>query len=320
MNATMGEVCAIAGPSHDYALCGWRVASVIALPDLPRWAGDARPPDVTIAFGDVPVLDAPVLQTALVQIDAQGRARFAIDAVADYLVAHGTHITVAPRTARDDPAIRLFLLGSGLGFLCHQRGVLPLHAASVVVDGTAICFAGASGSGKSTLTDAFARRGFAILSDDVSPIDGTGAAARVLPSLRRIRMWSDSLANAGWSQDDLERCRAGLEKFSRSLHGDSLSDSVTPGAMIHLRTLTNGQDRPRFTRLRGHVATEEFRRQIYRWRSLVGMVGVPSAMARTAAAAAAFPLHFTLDRKVDYASLDSLIDEIVATVRAARLR
>jgi hypothetical protein len=262
-------------------------------------------------------MEAPVLETALVQIDALARARFAIDAVGEYLVEHGTQITIAPNTARDDPAIRLFLLGSGLGFLCHQRGALPLHAASVVVDGTAICLAGASGSGKSTLTDAFARRGYAVLSDDVSPVAVDGAAPLVLPSLRRIRMWSDSLANAGWSQAETERCREGLEKFSRSLHGDTAPDALRPGAIFHLRHSERGLP-ARFTRLRGHDALGEFRRQIYRWRSLVGMVGVPAAMARTAAAAAAFPLHFTLERPLEFSALDPLVDEIVATVRAAR--
>ena len=41
----------------DYDLCGWRVASEIALPDLPHWAGDTRPPDVTIGIGDVPTFE-----------------------------------------------------------------------------------------------------------------------------------------------------------------------------------------------------------------------------------------------------------------------
>lgn len=312
----MNELPVIDG-LHDYTLCGWRVSSEIALPDLQRWSGDARVPDVTIAFGAVPIMDAPVLETALVQIDAKARARFAIDAVGAYLVEQGARITVAPRTARDDPAIRLFLLGSGLGFLCHQRGVLPLHAGSVVVDGTAICFAGASGSGKSTLTDAFARHGFPILSDDLSPIELGGGAARILPSLRRIRMWGDSLANAGWAQAETERCREGLEKFSRSLRGDAVPEAVPPSAIVHLRQGERGAP-AQFTRVRGRDAIEEFRRQVYRWRSLVGMVGVPTAMARTAAAAAAFPLHFKLERPLDFDALDSLVTEIVATVRAAR--
>ena len=304
--------------SGNYTLCGWRVASAIPLPDLAPWAGDARVPDVTIVLGDVPTMERPVLETALVQIDAQGRARFGIEAVADFLVEDGTRITIAPHVGADDPAIRLFLLGSGLGFLCHQRGVLPLHAAAVEVDGRAVCFAGASGSGKSTLADAFARRGFAVLSDDVSPVNVRGAVPLILPSLRRIRMWGDSLANAGWSQSETERCREGLEKFSRSLLADPVSAAVPPGAIVHLRQLPAGDGPARFTRLRGRDAAEEFRRQVYRWRSLVGMVGVPNAMARTAAAAAAFPLHYTFDRVVDFAALGGLVDEIVSTVRAAK--
>ncbi|PTS81562.1 serine kinase [Sphingomonas sp. HMWF008] len=301
----------------DYALCGWRVASAIALPDLPRWTGDARAPDVTIALGAVPPMAAPVLQTPVVQIDAAGQARFGVAGVADYLVADGTRITIAPHTDCGDPAVRLFLLGSGLGYLSHQRGALPMHAASVVVDGTAICFAGASGSGKSTLSDAFARRGYAVLSDDVSPVDLNGSAPRILPSLRRIRLWADSLENGGWSTADAEQCREGLQKFSRSLHADAAPDALPPGAIFHLWQHGQG-GAPRFTRLRGRDAVEEFRLQVYRWRSLVAMVGVPAAMARTAKAAAAFPLHFVLERALDYDALDALVDEIVATVRAAR--
>ncbi|WP_404372312.1 hypothetical protein AB5I39_05710 [Sphingomonas sp. MMS24-J45] len=302
----------------DYALCGWRVASALPLPDLSHWSGDARAPDVTIAFGAVPAMAEPVLETALVQIDAAGRARFAINSVADFLVEEGARITVAPRPGVADSEIRLFLLGSGLGFLCHQRGVLPLHAGSVIIDGTAICFAGASGSGKSTLADAFARRGFPVLSDDVSPIAIEGTGARVLPSLRRIRLWGDALANAGWPPNEVERCRVGLEKFSRSLHAAPAPEAVVPGAILHLRALDPGDAGPRFTRLRGRHAVEQFRRQVYRWRSLTGMIGVPAAMARVAAAAAAFPLHYTLDRPFEFGALDTLIDDVVDTVRAAR--
>jgi len=36
---------------------------------------------------------------------------------------------------------------------------MPLHAATVEIDGEAVSFAGASGAGKSTLAAAFLRRG-----------------------------------------------------------------------------------------------------------------------------------------------------------------
>lgn len=299
-----------------YDLCGWRVASEIALPDLPRWDGDARAPEVTITIGEVPPLDDPITTTPLVQVDAAGRARFGVDGVADYLVEQGQRITVAPILSADSSDVRLFLLGSGFGYLCHQRGMVPLHAATIEVDGEAVSFAGSSGAGKSTLADAFARRGHRVLSDDVSPVDTTRGL--ILPSLRRIRLWADSLDNAGFDIATLERCRAGLEKYSRSLSDAPRAEPLPPRALFHLGRRQQKGSGPSFRRLRGRPAVEQFRRQVYRWRSLVGLVGDFEAVRRTAAAAAQIPNHFLLERPMTFEQLDELVDDIVATVRALR--
>lgn len=300
----------------DYDLCGWRVTSEIALPDLPRWDGDARPSQVTIAVGDVPPLEEPVTTTPLVQVDAAGRARFGVPGVADFLVEQGRRITVAPILSADSSDVRLFLLGSGFGYLCHQRGVVPLHAATIEIDGEAVSFAGPSGAGKSTLADAFARRGHRVLSDDVSPIDT--ACGLILPSLQRIRLWADAVDNAGFDTAALERCRAGLEKYSRSLSDTPRARPLPPRAVFHLRRRSEKGGGANFRRLRGRPAVEQLRRQVYRWRSLVGLVGSLEAMKRTANAAAHIPNHFILERPLVFGQLDGLIDDIVATVRAVR--
>jgi hypothetical protein len=301
----------------DIDLCGWRVASAIALPDLPRWIGDPRAPDVRIEIGTVPTFEHSVMTTPMLQIDGEGRARFGINGVADYLVENGRRITIAPQAPIDSPDIRLFLLGSGFGLLCHQRGVLPIHASTVDIDGEAVLLAGASGAGKSTLAAAFLRRGL-VLSDDVSPLDLSGVEPVILPGLRRIRLWSDSIVDAGWNKQDMERCRAGLEKFSRSIGGETSVKPLTPRAIFHLRRQSDKSDGSRFRRLRGRPAAEEFRRQIYRWRSLVGFAGKAAAMARAAIAASRIPQHFIVERALNYAQLDAVVDDIIATVRAAR--
>jgi hypothetical protein len=304
--------------SVDYDLCGWRVSSAIALPDLPSWVGDDRNADIVIDIGDVAPFASPTMVTPLVSIDADGSAHFSVMGVADYLVTGGRRIVVSPVLPQDSPDIRLFLLGSGLGFLCHQRGVLPIHGATVDIDGEAVIFAGASGAGKSTLADAFARRGHVVLSDDVSPIQLTAEGPLILPSLRRIRLWKDAVDNAGWNADDLERCRAGLEKFSRSLHGEPAVKPLPPRAIFHLRRQWVKLGGARFRRLRGRPAVDELQRQVFRWKSLVGVAGPMGALARTAIAASNIPGHFVLERPIAFDRLDESIDEIVMTVRAAR--
>jgi hypothetical protein len=50
--------------------------------------------------------------------------------------------------------------------LMKRRGLYPLHAAGLALDGHGVLLAGTSGAGKSTLSVALARRGFSFLSDD----------------------------------------------------------------------------------------------------------------------------------------------------------
>lgn len=303
---------------RDYDLCGWRLASEIPLPDLPFWAGDGRAPDVVVALGEVAPIDSPIMATPIMAIDRTGRTRFRIEGVADYLIEEGRRITVAPACVADSPDVRLFLLGSAFGYLCHQRGVVPIHGASVVIDGEAVLLAGASGAGKSTLADAFARRGHVVLSDDVSPVQVGPNGALILPSLRRIRLWQDAIDNAGWNTAKLERCRDGLEKFSRSLLDEPSVSPTPPRAIFHLSRQWDKHGGARFRRMRGRAAVEQIRSQIYRWRSLVWLAGAPSAMARATAVAGSIPSHFIVERALSFDRLDETVDDIVMTVQASR--
>ena len=93
-----------------------------------------------------------------------------VDGVGRYLVRGGAEILVDAAGGAAERDVRLFLLGSALGILCHQRGLLPLHANAVVANGAAYAFAGHSGAGKSTLAAHFAQAGYEILCDDVCVI------------------------------------------------------------------------------------------------------------------------------------------------------
>lgn len=54
--------------------------------------------------------------------------------VARYEVRDGKSITILPIANADEDAVRLYFLGSLLGALLHQRGVLPLHGAAASTD------------------------------------------------------------------------------------------------------------------------------------------------------------------------------------------
>jgi hypothetical protein len=302
----------------DYSLCGWRVASALRLPELPVWAGDDRAPDLTIELGPVPAtLADPTLDTVLLQLDARGNGRFEIASVAAYLIEDGRRIVIEPRMDVDAPDIRLFLFGTPFGLLCHQRGQVPLHAAAVEVDGKALLFAGSSGMGKSTLAAAFGRRGHRLLSDDVAPFRLTADGAEVMPGLRRLRLWRDSIEAAGWDAQAMEQCRAGIAKFSHGQDGDFVPRPLAPLALVHLERQPEGTGEASFQRLRGRDAVNRVSEQVFRIRTLGEVAGKAEGLMRITRAAAAIPQHFVLRRPVRFAELDAHVDMILETVRRA---
>ncbi len=76
----------------------------------------------------------------------------------------GTGSCLAPRDADDNDIADL--INTMVLFLVGHAGRVPLHASAVLLNGTALVFAGASGAGKSTLALAATRAGLSLLSDD----------------------------------------------------------------------------------------------------------------------------------------------------------
>jgi hypothetical protein len=105
-----------------------------------------------------------------------------------------------------------YLLGPVLGMVLRIRGVNCLHASAVAVGGRACAFLGASGSGKSSLAAAFARRGHAVLSDDVTPLVEREGGFLAQPAYPRIRLWPESVQALFGSAESLPRMVDGWDK------------------------------------------------------------------------------------------------------------
>jgi hypothetical protein len=74
--------------------------------------------------------------------------------------------SVPPTLAADPDRLLAEVVDPLLLFLLTRAGRVPVHAAGVMIGGTAVVLAGRSGSGKSTLTLAALREGLEVLSDD----------------------------------------------------------------------------------------------------------------------------------------------------------
>lgn len=214
---------------EDRQLFGLRIRSEIPLPDLVAAEGQ-RVPDIIIRLG----MPASVTEDGL-RRDGDDVVLH-VPHVGRYRMARGAEIVVSP--APDVPArnLRLFLLGSAFGVLLHQRGLLPLHANAVEVEGKAFAFMGESGSGKSTLAAWFLDRGYRVLADDVCVVGFEEGKAVVMPGLPRLRLWRDAMERTNRTSDHFERSYAGAtpyEKFDVPVRGDMVS-SVELGAIFLL--------------------------------------------------------------------------------------
>jgi hypothetical protein len=212
---------------HSYRLFGLTFRSEIPLPEL-RETEDGTP-DVVIERGAVP----PPVGTSVKGLTATpDGAVLEVPDIGRFRMQGGARIEVDPDPAASDYAVRLFLLGSAMGALLHQRGLLPLHANAVDFGGRAVAFCGRSGAGKSTLAAAFHDRGRPLLSDDVCVVTPDDGGFLAQPGIPRVRLWRDAVERSGRDAETLDPAFAGKDKFVLPL-GESHAETALPLAAVY---------------------------------------------------------------------------------------
>jgi hypothetical protein len=117
----------------------------------------------------------------------------------------------------------LYLLGPVFALLLRYRGMVCLHASAVAQKGRAVAFVGPEEAGKSTTAAALAQRGFAVLSDDVVPLQERDGTFFALPGSPHLRLWPESVEMLFGHQSSLPHLLPDWEKRRLSA-GDHNSD------------------------------------------------------------------------------------------------
>lgn len=304
--------------TDDLFLCGWRVRSEIPLPELAPWTGDDRAPDLTVRTGAIPArIEGAMDVTPLLQVTQDKEARLSIEGIATYWLKSLSEVVIDPQMAVDSPDVRIFFFGTILGLLCHRRGLFPLHASCVSIDGRAVAISGMSGAGKSTLAAALTRRGHTLLSDDVCVIDLSAAGGPVvLPAFPRVKLWEDSLQAMGMASTDLPENRPGQRKFHfRFTDAVSFQTEPVPLQAVYLLSLSNAplagqEDIEQLVAMR---AITSLHKEIYRKRTADAWGLSPylfKALGKIVSAANVY----RLTRGPDLADLDAMVQQFEAHV------
>ena len=258
---------AMTGP-FDYSLFGLHIRSELRLPELLEVENSSHP-QVTIRLGQAP--DAPTNGPGLHL--TEGGLLLMIPAVGRYFVKDGSEIIVEPHPGVPDANLRLFLLGSAMGALLHQRGLLPLHANAVEVGDRAFAFMGESGAGKSTLAAWFNDRGFRVVADDVCVVGfADNGQPQVCPGIGRLRLWREVLDVTGRDVAAYQRSFFGADapdKYDVPLSRPSATDAAIPLAAVYLLERSEALQ---IERLTGVAAAEAVFANTYRG-ALVPMTG-----------------------------------------------
>jgi hypothetical protein len=222
-----------------YRICGLTVASEL---DLSVAAGeeepgaDARVADVVIRRGSVPNNLEQAKQTGPTWQVTDRQVLLLLPGVARFLMTEGREIAVEPEGNGVDENFRIFLLGSAMGALMHQRGALVLHAGAVAVNGEGVLFCGPSGAGKSSLVAALCASGYPLITDDVCLLHrGPSGRPMVSPDGRRLKLWADAIENLPLSAGSDIAVRPGIQKYWVEPPTPALRTAVPIRAVYFLR-------------------------------------------------------------------------------------
>lgn len=271
------------GAHHRYRLFGLEIDSAITLPEIKPGTPGA-PADLTIDYGTIPSSEAAASQI------------LTIDDVARYFVCDGRTMIVEPAPGAGEANIRLFLLGTAMGIVIHQRGLMPLHANAIEIDGAAVAFMGPSGFGKSTLADWFIRQGYRMVADDVCAIRLVDGVPMVEPGIPRLRLWEDALAARGTSSDGLALSFSGdpdYRKYDVPLPAAAGTDDALPLAAVYL--LDRGKELT-LERMTGLAATQALFAHTYRG-EFVRETGLPRTHMEICLAVASAAPCFRVERR-----------------------
>lgn len=200
---------------YRYTAFGLNFSSDIPISELLESDGK-----VDVYINKVQNIDIEVLQENEWFSLSRDRLIFVVDEVAVYEILNGFQINYQPYQGCDLDNLRLFILGSSIAGILHQRNLIPLHASSFLVDELTVLITGDSGAGKSTTAYEFNRRGASLIADDVSVLN---KELMIAPGYPQMKLWQSSLDLFGIDNSRLKRVRKEDDKYR--IHPDHFESS-----------------------------------------------------------------------------------------------
>jgi hypothetical protein len=300
-----------ASAACDVAMYGLRVRSMIDLPDWPASASG----DPQVVICEEPPAPAR-FQSARYNARSTfepGKVEIEVGGVARYTAIEGSCIKVAPEPDALAEDILLYLTGAMFGVVLHQRGILPLHASCVTIDGAGVAFAGPSGSGKSTLVAALLHRGAAFVTDDICAMTPVRSGhSCVWPGAARVKLDHKGMAEFKGVPAELEPAGGNRGKYHVPVASAQSQPDPVPLCRVYLPSF--GEGPCRLERLGGLEAISALVDETY-LQTYASALGVSSHVFRKVAELSQTLTVSRLIRPHGFVHLETALDLIERDVR-----
>ena len=249
-----------------YLLYGLNLRSDLPLPALWECAGEVES-DVEITFHKLHQITDVQRDPWYISpyLDENGKPYLTVWKAADDSAFHflygdqteflvdqdGSHVSATWPPSLNLENTTVYLTGQIAAFILRLRGLVCLHASSILVDSKVIAIAGESGSGKSSAAACLTTLGYSVLSEDVTTLVN-GSTVQVLPGYPRINLWPDVEPALRGTTDSLPRIAPTWNKRYLDLrkHGGGFWDKPAPlGGVYVLGDRRSGESAPSIEKL-----------------------------------------------------------------------
>lgn len=289
-----------------YRAFGLHIRSTIELPELLVVAPTGNNFDVTIreAAIDISPLNLELHHEACWHV-ADESFFLVIKDLATFKITAGKQIVVERCRASGLDPIRIYLLGTCMGVIAHQRGLLPIHGCTIATPFGAKIFAGPIGYGKSTLAAGFVQGGYKILADDLSVVClSETTRPQVFPAYPQLKLRPDSAQKTHVPLENLVAIDEEGTKFKYPIYEHFYSQPLDVSAIYYLSP--HRQEHFAVAPIKGTEKFRQLRNNTYRETLIEGLQVNRSHFTLCTRVAEQIPM-FTLHRPADQLHIRGLI-------------
>lgn len=218
--------------------------------------------DVSICYGKMPsFIKEKKAQGYRYSIKGLEYYWLLFDEVGEFYIQNGNQITVEVYPNAKPHYVRAVILGTAMGLLMLQRGVIAIHGGAVIMKDRAVVISGNSGAGKSTLVTQLREQKYKMLADDTVALTLTKDMVYANAAYPQQKLCKDTAFAFDYRLEDLIYIDENKGKYALRLTDEFQDGRIQLGIICVLRVY-DGEE-VIIKELQGHKKLETFLNNLY---------------------------------------------------------